>query len=139
MKKVLLMPLLCISIYANAQQIQTDDQLTYVQEASTALKPLIEKDSKSYKNSTLYDKVMPIANLSEFNTSAQPLAHPLLFKRAWQELYNARVSKTDKHLSLEKLKQIAAHYQRNGVVQLGLINTDFTQLKKKTVAARMNL
>jgi len=135
MKKVLLMPLLCISIYANAQHIQTDDQLTYVQEASTALKPLIEKDSKSYKNNTLYDKVMPIANLSEFNNSAQPLAHPLLFKRAWQELYNARVSKTDKHLSLEKLKQIAAHYQRNGIVQLGLINTDFTQLNKKTVKA----
>ena len=134
MKKRLLIMLFCISFYANAQQIQTDESITYTQEASKGLKPLIEKDAKLYKNSILYDKVMPLANLSEFNNSPQALTHPVLFKRAWQELYSARVSKSDKHISVKELEAISNHYQQQGIIQLGIINTDFTQLKESIVA-----
>jgi hypothetical protein len=133
MKKGLLIVLFCISIFANAQQIQTDENITYAEEASKELAPLIEKDVKLYKNSILYNKVMPLANLNEFNNSPQALTHPILFNRAWQELYNARVTKTDKHLSVKDLKVIANHYQKNGIIQLGLITTDFTQLKESVV------
>jgi len=133
MKKGLLIVLFCITISAKGQQIQTDENITYAEEASKELTPLIEKDGKLYKNSILYNKVMPLANLNEFNNSPQALTHPILFNRAWQELYTARVSKTDKHLSVKDLKAIANHYQKNGVIQLGLINTDFTQLKESVV------
>ena len=133
MKKRLLIVLFCISISAKAQQIQTDENITYTQEASKQLKPLIEKDAQLYKNKTLYDKVMPLANLSEFNNNSQAITHPILFERAWQELYNARIQKTDKHISVKDLKAIARHYQQNGIIQLGLINTDFTQLKESVV------
>lgn len=133
MKKLLIIVLFCIAISAKGQQIQTDESITYTQEASKGLKPLIEKDAKLYKNSILYNKVMPLANLNEFNNSSQALTHSILFNRAWQELYTARVGKTDKHLSVKDLKAIANHYQKNGTIQLGLINTDFTQLKESVV------
>lgn len=76
---------------------------------------------------------MPLANLDEFNSNPQAITHPILFERAWQELYNARVQKTDKHISVKDLKDIVNHYQKQGIVQLGLINTDFTQLKENVV------
>ena len=85
MKKLLIIVLFCIAISAKGQQIQTDESITYTQEASKGLKPLIEKDAKLYKNSILYNKVMPLANLNEFNNdffspSPNVVCHQLIIK-----------------------------------------------------------
>lgn len=133
MKKKLLLLFFCICIYANTQFSFSQEEVTYTNEAYKELSPLIEKDVSLYQNSILYNIVMPLANLGEFNSNPDAITHSIHFKRAWQELYDARITKTDKHITEEKLEEIATNYQKNGTIQIGIINADFTQLKESFV------
>ena len=134
MKKKLLLFIICISTYVTKQQLLAQEGITYTSEVTKELSPLIQKDVKLYKNSILYNKVIPLANLSEFNKMANPQTNTDHFKRAWQELYNSRITKTDKHIPVKELEEICNYYQTNDVVQIGLINVDFTQLKENIIA-----
>lgn len=131
MKKItVLLLLLLFPLFSKAQQLE-NDAFTYTHEATLALVPLLQADEALYKNSILYDRVMGLASLRDMNTNVA--TNGVHFQRAWQELYNARLLPTTKHIPLIDLKQITNHYQKQNTIPVGLINIDFTQFTNTTL------
>tara|TARA_R110001592_G_scaffold272356_1_gene539073 strand:+ start:992 stop:1690 length:699 start_codon:yes stop_codon:yes gene_type:complete len=131
MKKItVLLLLLLFPLFSSSQQLE-NDALTYTHETTLALAPLLQADEALYKNSILYDRIMGLASLREVNTNIA--TNGVHFQRAWQELYNARLQPTTKHIPLIDLKQITNHYQKQNIIPVGLINIDFTQFTNTTL------
>lgn len=122
--------ILLLSFSLSAQQLE-NDALTYTHEATLILAPLLEADETLYKNGILYDRVMGLGSLRDVNTNTT--THGIHFQRTWQELFNARLHPTTKHISLNDLKQISNHYQKQDIIPVGLINMDFTQFTTATL------
>lgn len=104
---------------------QLENITTYKQESAIELAPLLQADANLFKNSILYDKVMPLANLRE--TSAVMETNTTHFKRAWQELYDARATPTNKHIAIKDFNKLVTHYQNQGTIPVGFLHLDFTQ------------
>ena len=104
---------------------QLENITTYKQESANALAPLLQADATLFKNSILYDRVMPLANLRETNAVME--TNTTHFKRAWQELYDARATPTNKHIALKDFNKLVTHYQNQGTIPVGFLHLDFTQ------------
>ncbi|QTE24288.1 alpha/beta hydrolase [Polaribacter cellanae] len=141
MKKITLFLLLLIPLYGIAQKskeskpintpVLENNAFTYTQESTLTLAPLLAVDKALYKNSILYDRILGLANLREAGNIIE--TNPQHFKHAWQELYDARLTPTEKHLSLHDLQAIATHYQKQNIISVGIINMDFTQFTNATL------
>lgn len=59
---------------------QLENITTYKQESAIELAPLLQADANLFKNSILYDRVMPLANLRETNAVME--TNTTHFKRA---------------------------------------------------------
>ncbi|CAL2091055.1 hypothetical protein [Tenacibaculum sp. 190524A02b] len=123
--------LLCLLISKLVAQQLDADVATYSYESTTALEPLIKKDANVYRNSIFYDLVMPLAELNEIKTTNETNSDH--FKRAWQEIYDARLTPNDKHMPLDLLKLMVDNSQNNGSIPIGLINVDFTHFTSSTL------
>lgn len=131
MKKItLLLLIMLFPLFSSGQQLE-NDAYTYTHESTLALAPLLQVDETLHKNSILYDRVMGLANLREVNTNIA--TNGVHFQRTWQELFDARLQPTPKHISLNDFKQITNHYQKQNIIPVGLINIDFTQFTNTTL------
>jgi hypothetical protein len=95
-------------------------------EKPTDLEQLLEcVDKSSLKSGILYDKAMPFANLSEFNSmeNISELSH---FEQALNELYIA--SDYKKFISNEVFRKKLVFQKVNASVPLGIINSSFQTL-----------
>jgi len=124
MKKITILLLWLLLPFAMIAQ-QLENITTYKQESAIELAPLLQADANLFKNSILYDRVMPLANLRE--TSAVMETNTTHFKRAWQELYDARATPTNKHIALKDFNKLVTHYQNQGTIPVGFLHLDFTQ------------
>jgi hypothetical protein len=129
MKKITILWLLLLLPFSMIAQ-QLENITTYKQESAIELAPLLQADATLFKNSILYDKVMPLANLRETSTIME--TNTTHFKRAWQELYDARATPTNKHMALKDFNKLVTHYQNQGTIPVGFLHLDFTQFKKAT-------
>lgn len=126
MKKITALLLWLFVAHLTAQELE-NNALTATHETTLLLKPLLIKDQTLYKNSILYNQVAGLSRLNEFNTTPNATTHTAHFLRAWQELYDARLTTTNKHLPIQQVKEIVAHTQNKGTIPVGFINMDFTQ------------
>lgn len=126
MKKITVLLLWLFVAHLTAQELE-NNALTVTHETTLLLKPLLIKDQTLYKNSILYNQVAGLSRLNEFNTIPNATTHTAHFLRAWQELYDARLVATNKHLPIQQVKEIVAHTQNKGIIPVGFINMDFTQ------------
>lgn len=110
---------------------QLENITTYSQESSIELAPLLQADATLLKNGILYDRVMPLANLRETSTIMETNSDH--FKRAWQELYDARATLTNKHIDIKNLNKLVTHYENQGIISVGFMHLDFTQFTNKTL------
>ncbi|WP_299673001.1 T9SS type A sorting domain-containing protein [uncultured Polaribacter sp.] len=81
-------------------------------------------DISSFNSGILYDRVIPYAKLSTFNTSENNTSNVTHFEQSLSELY--RASKKKKFTSVEKFRQ--QYNQAENIVNIGIINTSFHQL-----------
>ncbi len=126
--KGFLITLLLTSNFIFAQDfLEPTNEKTYTEYIDKILEPLIQIDASIFKNGILYDRVYPIARLDVFNqTDSTNTSNTDHFKRAWSELYSASLSPD--FLTLQNVKDIAYHFERQNIIQVGIINTDFTQI-----------
>jgi len=110
---------------------QLENITTYSQESTIELAPLLQTDATLLKNGILYDRVMPLANLRETSTIMETNSDH--FKRAWQELYDARATLTNKHIDIKNLNKLVTHYENQGIISVGFMHLDFTQFTNKTL------
>lgn len=111
-----------------AQEIlQPTDEKTYTEYIDKVLESVKLNDANEFKNGILYDRVYPIAKLNEFNqtdsTNTSSYGH---FKRAWQELHTASINPN--FLTPQKIDDIAYSFEKQGKIQVGIINIDYTQI-----------
>lgn len=67
MKKITILLLWLLLPFSMIAQ-QLENITTYKQESAIELAPLLQADANLFKNSILYDRVMPLANLRETST-----------------------------------------------------------------------
>jgi len=93
-----------------------------------AQKSMDQLDPADFKNGILYDKVYPLAGLNIFNQtdSRKDTSDVNHFLQAWHELYTA--SNNPSFIEAKLAKELAFHFEMKNIVQIGLINVDFTVL-----------
>jgi len=126
--KFLFIGLLLISNNLFAQELlQPTDEKTHIEYMDKVLEPLIQNDVNLFKNGILYDRVFPMAKLDNFNNpdslNTSSFTH---FTRSLSELYDASINSQTDVLSLQNISDIAYHFEREGKIQIGIINMDFT-------------
>jgi len=128
MKKRGLFILVILSFsFLHAQKlIEPDTISTYTRYMDEVLRPLIQSEENQIPNKILYDRVVPFAHLDKFNDSIKT-ATSELFKRAWEELFDASL---DKDFSpVDVVEKIAYHYERHDTILIGLIDMDLGKIK----------
>jgi len=97
-----------------------------------------ELDASKFKNNTLYDRVYPIAKLGEFNQNKRKdTSNYQHFSQAVHELHLA--SEKRSMISADALEQLSLSENGKGHVLVGIINMDFTTLKKEAFDSKSNL
>ncbi|PHR73648.1 MAG: hypothetical protein COA67_02665 [Lutibacter sp.] len=93
-----------------------------IQSVDNLIKPL---NKTTFKTNILYDRVYPIAKLTNFNNEANEstLTH---FEQALSELY--RASKKSKFVSVDDFREKYTSAVLKNSVDIGVINTTFNQL-----------
>jgi hypothetical protein len=130
MKKLLLFLLSLLGSNLFSQEIlQPTDEKSYIEYKDKVLESLIQNDASLCKNNILYDRVFPMANLSIFNNQdtikSSNYNH---FTRSLSELYEASIIPQTDVLSLQQIDDIAYHFEREGQIQIGIINMDFSMI-----------
>ncbi len=121
MKKILLRACLflaCATI--NAQVTYTLDTLTNV---DSLIAPL---NKESFTSGVLYDRVVPIANLTSFNTATNNVSSLPHFEQALYELY--RAAKKTKFNSVANARKAYVSLARKNKVDIGIINAQLHRL-----------
>ncbi len=96
------------------------------------LETLVQNDVSIFKNGILYDRVYPQARLVAFNTAdTVNTSNYNHFKSSWNELYKASINPN--FTQLEDIENIAYHFEREGVIQFGIINVDFTYINPSSL------
>ncbi|HIP49489.1 MAG TPA: hypothetical protein EYG92_11065 [Lutibacter sp.] len=107
--------------------LQPTDERTYQEYMDKVLEPLVQNDASLLKNGILYDRVFPMADLVHFNNpdslNKSNFKH---FTRSLSELYGASITPQTDVLSLENMGHVAYHFERQGKIQIGIINVDFS-------------
>ncbi len=113
------------TIYTNVTYKETFDKI---------FAPILQGDSSEFLNGILYDRVMPIANLEEFNKSDSVVNVSSFnhFFQAWSELYNASFAPLA--WSPDLLYKVALGFEGVGRIQVGIINVDFTSIDSNAVS-----
>ncbi len=128
LKKISLLALFLLPTVVFSQEIlQPTDEKTYTEYMDKVLETVKINDANQFKNGILYDRVFSMARLDLFNntdsTNTSGYDH---FKRSWSELYSASLSPD--FLTLQIIDDIAYHFERENIIQVGIINIDFTQI-----------
>lgn len=125
-RKLMLLLVLC-SLMSNAQNLlKHGNEKTYREYMDKVFDDLIKNDKKDFKNKILYDRVPPIAKLVTFNSDKSNTSNYSHFVRAWEELYQA--SDSPEFNDNKQMIKFAESMEMKGLVELGLINADFTSL-----------
>ena len=119
MKKITLFYFVLFCTIVNAQMTT---KLDTIQNVDKLIKPLNKTD---FKTNILYDRVVSIAKLTDFNNkkNESTLAH---FEQSLSELY--RASKKSKFISVENLRKKYTSVVLKNSVDIGIINATFNQL-----------
>ncbi|MDC9723189.1 MAG: hypothetical protein PSN34_10550 [Urechidicola sp.] len=119
MKKITLFYFVLFCTIVNAQMTT---KLDTIQNVDKLIKPLNKTD---FKTNILYDRVVSIAKLTDFNNkkNESTLAH---FEQALSELY--RASKKSKFTSVTNFRKKFTSVVLKNSVDIGIINTTFNQL-----------
>jgi hypothetical protein len=121
MKKLLLgVCFLIVSITLKAQVITTIDTINNV---DTLIKPL---NKSTFTSNILYDRVVPIANLTNFNSATNNISNLNYFEQSLNELY--RASKKTKFNSISTIRKKYESTASKNKVDIGIINTLFNQV-----------
>lgn len=123
-KGLLIAGLLLISLNISAQEIlQPSNEKSYTEYVDKILQDIKLNDVNNIKNGVLYDRVFPIAKLETFNDSTN-ISNYEHFMQSWNELSKADINKNIKEVEI--IDKIAYHYEKQNIIEIGLINTDFT-------------
>ena len=121
MKKLLL--ILCFlmaSITLKAQVTTVIDTINNVD------KLIIPLNKSTFTTNILYDRVVPIANLTKFNNTTNNISDLKHFEQALSELY--RASKKTKFNSVATARQHYSSLASKNKVEIGVINALFNQV-----------
>lgn len=121
MKKLLLFVcFVLISIAFNAQITTTIETINSVDQL---IKPL---NKNSFPSKVLYDRIVPIANLSTFNSTSNNVSNLQHFEQALGELY--RASKKTKFVSVANARKKYYSVVDKNKVDIGIINVQYHQV-----------
>lgn len=131
MKKNLLFILVLIlsinqQIYGQ-EILEPTNEKTYTEYMDKVLATVNLVDKNNFQNKILYDRVVPLANLVEFNkTSISNKSNYQHFMRSWEELYQASLSPDFSEEGA--IADYAYYLNEENTVPIGIINTDFTYI-----------
>ncbi|WP_439131894.1 esterase/lipase family protein [Polaribacter sp.] len=121
MKKLLL--IVCFLIVSISLKAQVTTTLDTINNVDKLIKPL---NKSTFTTNILYDRVVPIANLTDFNSTANNISDLKHFEQALSELY--RASKKSKFNTIEVVRQQYASLALKNKVDIGVINSLFNQV-----------
>jgi hypothetical protein len=114
MKKITLCMLLMILSLQLKAQITNG---TYTEEIDERIKNL---NKSVITSNILINRVFSFAKINEFNQGVQiDTSSYTHFTQAWQELYDARATPTNKHIALKDFNKLVTHFQNQGTILLG--------------------
>ncbi|MGJ3234722.1 T9SS type A sorting domain-containing protein [Marivirga sp.] len=122
MKKSMILALmvsLCLNLNAQTKKASEHRKIGYVQKMDSLFENL---DKSKIETGILYDRVVPFAQLDQFNAK-QDTANFKLFRQAWSELYNA--SYNPDFEDFQKLNNALKANEKPDEVIMGLIHMPF--------------
>jgi len=126
--RIVLIGLFLITNQLFSQEIlQPTNEKSYTEYMDNILEALLINDIDIFKNGILYDRVYPQARLVAFNTAdTVNTSNYNHFRSSWNELYKA--SANPNFTQLKDVENVAYHFEREGVLQFGIINVDFSYI-----------
>ena len=96
--------------------LQPSTETTYSQYMDNVLQVVETQDVNLIENGILYDRVFPMANLSEFNESdSLNISNNEHFLRAWSELYEASLNPD--FLNEEGVRNAVYFFEKQKIIQ----------------------